>query len=494
MPAFDRPAPLSVVLFLATWLAVGFASGTLTLLGPVRWVTTAMRDSGASASIERVAVMGIIAAYVALSFVLSLWLTRSALQRGGWVRYAAPVLAWVAAAACLWLWMTPQLVNWFQPVQVDSVARFTFGPYPERERFEQLKEDGYTAVISLLHPAVVPFEPSLLARERELAAEFEIELIHAPMLPWLGDNAATLAQLKELASRTTGRFYVHCYLGRDRVGVVRALVERVSSAAVADMRTHVPYDFTFDRDSFERGPIIEVDDAVFLTPYPTDEEMFAFVLGGQFASVVSLLDPENPDDVQWIEKERTALADHHVPFSLQPVPWMRYSPQAARAAAEHVRGLPRPVLVHAFRSGGTAAEAFLTAYKTGLAPVSPASFEEQMAGGLARVLAPNVVVGPRPAGPEFGSFLRARGVRSIVYVGDATREEAKKDRIVAEREAGLAFHIVPADAARLAALVAIDGPWYIYGPELGQVQSQLDAHFGASRVVAQPVAAAAAGQ
>jgi len=213
MPESKRWTPSTVALFLCTWLAVGFASGTLTLLGPVRWVTTAMRDGGASAFAERLAVVAIIATYVLLSFIVSVALVKVAVRRGGWRRYAVPSGAWLAAAACLWLWMTPQLVNGLQPVQIDTVARFTFGPYPERERFEQLEADGFTAVVSLLHPAVVPFEPTLIARERKLAEEFGLEFIHAPMLPWLGDNAETLDLLRELAGRDNGRYYVHCYLG-----------------------------------------------------------------------------------------------------------------------------------------------------------------------------------------------------------------------------------------------------------------------------------------
>ena len=171
-PEFERPAPPTVALFLLTWLAVGFASGTLTLLGPVRWVTTAMRDGGAGALAERMTVVAIIVTYVALSFVASVMLTRMARNRSGWIRAAVAGVAWVAAGACLWLWMTPQLVNGLQPVQIDTVARFTFGPYPEREQLEQLKADGFTAVVSLLHPAVIPFEPTLLSRERALIAEF----------------------------------------------------------------------------------------------------------------------------------------------------------------------------------------------------------------------------------------------------------------------------------------------------------------------------------
>ena len=494
VPEFKRPAPLTVVLFLCTWLAVGFASGTLTLLGPVRWVTTAMRDGAASGLAERAAVVTIIAAYVSLSFLASVMLVRVTVRQVGWRRYAAPLGAWAAAAACLWLWMTPQLVNGLQPVQTETVARFTFGPYPERDRFEQLREDGFTAVVSLLHPAVVPFEPRLIARERALAKEFGIELIHAPMLPWVGDNAETLELLKGLAGRGTGRYYVHCYLGRDRVGTVRALIERMGEMAVADVRSHPPTEFEFDRRRFERGPIFEIDEAVFVAPYPTDEEMFKYVLGGYFATVVSLLDPDNPDDGQWIEKEQQILADYGVSFSLQPVPWMKYSPAAALAAAEYVRTLPRPVLVHAFRSEGVTADSFMIAYRSGLPPVSTISFEAQMERGQPHVVAANVVTGPRPVGPEFGSFLRSRGIRGIVYVGDGARPEARKDRNVAEQEAGLRFYVVPADVSRVTALVAVDGPWYVYGSGLTEIQSALAARFAGSLRQAPEVATAPAGR
>ena len=365
---------------------------------------------------------------------------------------------------------------------------------PELERLEKLKADGFTAVVSLLHPAVVPFEPTLLSRERALVAEFGLEFIHAPMLPWVGNNAETLALLRDLAGRTTGRYYVHCYLGRDRVGTVRALIERLGETAVAEVHAQPPADFEFDRDRFERGPIIEIDEGVFVTPYPTDEEMFRFVLGGSFASVVSLLDPGNPDDIQWIDKERKALADYGVPFSLQPVSWMDYSPAATLAAAEYVRSLPRPVLVHAFRSEGATAESFMMAYRSGLPPVSNASFEEEMVRGQPRVVAPNVVLGPRPGGPEFGSFLRARGIRSIIYVGDGSDDDARQDRIVAEREAALDFYAVPPDVGRVSALVSVDGPWYVYGPGLDQIQRDLETRFAGSLGLTHATATAAAGR
>jgi len=117
-----------------------------------------------------------------------------------------------------------------------------------------------------------------------------------------------------------------------------------------------------------------------------------------------------------------------------------------------------------------------------------------MEGGQPQVVAPNVVVGPRPAGPEFGSFLRARGIRGVVYVGDGDREEARLDRTVAEREAGLRFHAVPPEVGRVVALVAVDGPWYIYGSGLGRIQSGLVARFAGSLGHSQATASVAAGR
>jgi len=237
-----------------------------------------------------------------------------------------------------------------------------------------------------------------------------------------------------------------------------------------------------------------VDDDVFLSPYPTDEEMLDHLVDGTFAAVVSLLDPGNPDDRPWIDKERQILSDYGVPFSLQPISWMNYSPVAARAAADHVRTLPRPVLVHAFLSDGQAAEAFVLAYRSGLLPVSPMSFQEPMTGGQAQVIAPNVVMGPRPSGPEFGNYLRSRGIRAVVYVGDGARADAVHDRTVVAQEAAMPFHALPPEVGRIAALVAAEGPWYIYGPGLGQIQSALGARFAGSLGHAQATVITAAGR
>ncbi len=339
LPEFQRPTGRTLGLFAAIWLAVGFAAGTLTLLGPVRWATSALRGAGTSDMVEKAVVLTIIVAYVAASFVASLFISRWSLRQNSWRVAIGPAVAWSLALACVWAWMTPAVVNSFQPVQVESVARFTFGPYPERERFEQLRADGYTAVVSLLHPAVVPFEPQLIARERELAAEFGLEFIHAPMLPWIGDNGDSLDRIKELAGSDRGRYYVHCYLGRDRVGTVRALIERIATnTVVADFRPEMAVRAGFDKAAFERGEIVELEPGVFLSPYPTDEEMFKYFAGGYFAHVVSLLDPNNGPDLPGSRRsERCSRATVAFTLLLLPIDFRRLRPARGLQVARAIR-------------------------------------------------------------------------------------------------------------------------------------------------------------
>jgi len=53
-----------------------------------------------------------------------------------------------------------------EPFNDANRKQGNFGPYPTYEELRKLQDDGYTAVVSLLHPAVVPFEPKLISDER----------------------------------------------------------------------------------------------------------------------------------------------------------------------------------------------------------------------------------------------------------------------------------------------------------------------------------------
>jgi len=493
--------PARVSVFVFVWLMVGFASGTVTLLGPVRWLTGAMRSGGFSDGSERIAVLVVMAAYVASSFVLSLWTTRRvAATRRASVKAGVPVALLAVAGGAFWLWTSPDLVNSFQPVEITTVAHFTFGPYPDQERMQELVAEGYTGVISLLNPTAVPFEAVLLARERAAADEMGLELVHAPLLPWVGGNSASLEQIRQIASTHQGRYYVHCYLGRDRVGMAQRTIERAVPQARVDLsqRTFALASApAFVLGSFERGPIHEIDRGVWLTPFPTDDELLRYFVASDIGHVVSLLDPDNPDDVAWIAKESQILAEHAVSYENLPISWQAYSPEAALAAAEHVRGAPRPVLVHGFHSDSMPADAFRLAFAAGVPPIPPGMFDEPLQGGRARIVGVNVVVGSRPSGPEFGTVLFVRGIRSVMYLGDAARADARSDKIIVESETRMRWRALDPDSKVLLRTLSQGGPWYVYGPGLGVAQRRIEERFGPARarlLGPPPSASVAAGQ
>jgi len=470
-----------LLLFAFLWLLVGFSTGTSTLIGPVGWITRYGRARGWADGLENGLVIGIIAVYVIGSALVSLWLTRVVLRSPrGHIRIGVPAIALAAAAAALWLWMTPEVMGGGAAPQTRPGSSFTFGPYPTERRMVKLKREGYTAVISLLHPAVVPFEPKLLGEEKEAAERVGIEFIHVPMLPWVSDNTEALAHVEELARSGEGRYYVHCYLGQDRVRLLQRVVEGAEAHVSYELEARAQHGLE-GKKSFERGEIVELVDGVFLTPYPTDDEMMKYILPGTIPRVVSLLDPGPDNDRDKIDEEQKILESHGIAFTLLPVSTDPYDPERVRETAETVARMPRPLIVHSFLSAtsgrSASAESFLQAFRSNLPSLPPTFFKKPMEGGPVRVIAPNVAVGPRPSPEEFHDYLEDRGVRQIVFLGNAGSSAAQDDRAACE-EADLPFRTATANPAELIALVATGGPWYLYGPGLGAVETQIAKNLG----------------
>jgi len=477
-----------LVLFLSLWLAIGFSIGTATLLGPVRWVTTFCRDRSLSPGIEKGAVQIIIVLLVAVTATAALILARAvyASPRPE-VRYGLPLLAFAAAAGAVAIWMSPATLRGRSGGEVSAGLHFTFGPYPDADRLVALRREGYTAVVSLLHPAVIPFEPELLRQEKEAAARAGIEIIHLPMLPWVSDNAAALDRVRELARSGTGRYYVHCYLGMDRVQMVRRVVESVAGDATTETLTAGAS--IADVDRLERGAVVRLDERVWLGPYPTDEELLRFGAGRAGVRLVSLLDDRDPDDRAWLDKERTIATTYHLAWTGLPIHDDRFDAGAVLAAARAVRDLPGTILVHDFLStdSGRAAvaEAFLQAYRSGRPPLPPALFRAPLEDGAIDLVAPHVAIGPRPDPQEFAAALARRGVTQVLRLGGAAvggaRRAARNDRDdrAAAMAAGLRWEAV--DAATAAAVVRRlerGGPFYLYGDEPAGLRGAIQARFG----------------
>jgi protein tyrosine phosphatase (PTP) superfamily phosphohydrolase (DUF442 family) len=360
-----QPRPGGVILaFLYVWLMVGLFSGTAVLLGPAGWLSAAVQKAGWSEPAQGWALKALIALWFVATVPATIWMVR----RVFWgerrtVRVGIPLtmtaLALLAGAA----WMDPSRT--LAPMAGGSVAElrteggatFLFGPYPDRARLAQLKREGVVAVVSLQHPAV-PVEVPGIAEERRATRELGLLFVHAPMLPWVSNNEASLRVVRDLVRTGTGKYYVHCGLGRDRVTVVRHLVERMGGRQLAPASAVSALTFA-DRPrqaaageipsaNFERGMLAELQPGVWLIPHPNGTEMFGYMLAGQVKHVVSVLDPADPEQRSWMEEQRRAFGQFGVAATYLPVR-AGDTAQVARMV-ELVRRLPRPVAVIAPRT------------------------------------------------------------------------------------------------------------------------------------------------
>lgn len=359
----SEPVPRSVGLasrFLVMWVSSGFVIGTLLLLGPVRWYAVMCRRMEWTPGVERAGVGVMILLLILGSAAMSLRLARLSQNRGNSLKYALPTaLLMLAAGTCL-LWAHPSTMS-NSMGEEQTISQFTFGPYPTESRMRRLKATGFT-VVSLLNSAVVPFEPQLIAQEDKLAREIGVTIIHLPMLPWISGNHAALQRIRELAHDATRRYYVHCYLGKDRVQIVRRVVEEETGTR------HTSYSRARAlgvSTSFERGKVYALGSEGFLIPCPTDEELVGYILAGDTRAVVALLDPDDPQDRLLIEHEKHVLEEQGIRFLLIPARG-NPDPRVIGDAVREVRKLPHPFAVHAFftpESGKAPwAASFLKAY------------------------------------------------------------------------------------------------------------------------------------
>lgn len=307
------PHKFNGYIFLASiWLFTGFALGAVILLWPLRMWVNYIRDNNLSDTAEKAGVITLIALLIIISFRLSLGLFRWHVTRKKIIVTTLVFLLPLSSSAyALYLFMNPDIVN-KDTTKTEVTEKFTTGPYPTEEKIKELKDEGFTDVISLLHPAVVPFEPELLSREEILLQKYNMQLIKAPMLPWIADNSASLKIIEDVVKNGKGKYYVHCYLGKDRVNVVKNLIVRLSGSVKNENEESSR---TFEQmKHFERGDLFKIDSAVYMSPYPTDEEMLAFFLAGHIKTVVNLMDSTNEENKNWLEKEKTALETNGIVF------------------------------------------------------------------------------------------------------------------------------------------------------------------------------------
>jgi len=223
---------------------------------------------------------------------------------------------------------------------------FVLGAYPDLNELRKLKASGYTGVVSLLNELVVPAEPNLIREEEENTHKAGIPLIRIPLLPWVSVSNESILMIRKLAKDGKGKYYVHCYLGRDRVNVFRKIVmdmDPVDQSFQTKAVRHID-----DLTSFERGNYTKIGTGVYLIPYPTDDEFLGYILNGQIATVVSLLDPDNPQDTTLIAREKVILKRHGVKYVNLPVPDTRNLP-AIKNFTDSFPKISKPLVIHKFK-------------------------------------------------------------------------------------------------------------------------------------------------
>lgn len=348
---------------LGFWLCWGFALGTALLLGPLRSVVNYARSYGWSERKEDMAVIVLVVLLVVVSFLLARFSAKRALaefegRTSKIVHTAVPVLA---ALTALYILMNPSIVNADSGKITSLSSQFTIGPYPDKVKMEELKKEGYTALVSLLHPAVMPFEPKLLNEEQSNAADVGLELVSLPMLPWVSDNLSSIDSLRRFIKTAKGKYYIHCYLGKDRVNIARRVIEQ-EKGIMPEMEKGLQHRSLDTVHSFERGLVYKLDDGVFLTPMPTQEEYLGYVVASSFKHIVSLTDPGEPESKLANEKEEKWLATYEIPYK---VFYISQQEKEARMkqVIDSVKHLPKPLLIHSFRTSEPMAQQFLRLYK-----------------------------------------------------------------------------------------------------------------------------------
>jgi len=356
----------STFLFLFLWLCTGFALGTATLLGPVRWVVTWARERSFSEGVENGLVVGLILLLIAGSFGLARVATFRVLKaESAAVRWGLPGGIAALAVVALALFMNPRVLNEATGATTDaSHATFTFGSYPTEAELRTLKREGYVGVISLLHPAVTPFEPKLLRDEQAAGREVGIAIISIPMLPWVSKNQASIERLKAIAAHPKGRYYVHCYLGKDRVNVVKHLVSQTARTDESEPTESRSLD---EIARFERGPVVELSAGVYLTPFPTDEEYLGYVIAAGVRQVVSLMDTTDAEALERVRTERQLLRAHRIRLREFPVAEATSEAQLGPLFRE-LATMPRPVVIHRFFSDRDTEKRFVEAYRKSVQP------------------------------------------------------------------------------------------------------------------------------
>lgn len=299
---------------------VGMFVGTVVLVLLVRWILAGMEQLGWHQRAQNTVLIVVIVAYLILSWFIARALQRRMLATSNRaIRFGIPLAATALAVTTFWLWSNPGGVfaslagGSSSRLSMGSGAVWEFGRYPDTETLRRLKQEKITAVISLEHPGDL-VERQGIEEERRATRELGLRLIEAPMLPWVSNNQASLDLIRSIARKGTGRYYVHCGLGRDRVNLVKHMLEGMGARTVAAQGYMEGNFFNTRIPNFERGQLGTFGDDKWLVPYPDKHEMLGNILQGKSAHIILALDTTDAQQRQWWQEASALFKEYAIPY------------------------------------------------------------------------------------------------------------------------------------------------------------------------------------
>jgi len=330
MPA-PRIHPPTPARFFATfgyaWFVIGLFTGTVVLVFGVRGMLKIIQSFGWGQSAQNRILIGFILLFIVLSFMLARRVVKALYRHSARTRKIALAGLAVPALASMYAWSNPQrfLVSFAGATPTGSVQMagggptFLFGAYPDDARIRQLKQEGVGTIVSLQDPRVL-VELQGINEERKSAERAGIKLVQAPMLPWVSDNSASIALIRNLAVSGKGTYYVHCGLGRDRVNIARRVIESVAApvtvAATSDLKN--AEGFEKRTTPFGRGRLVRLAAQVWLIPMPNDAEFYAHIIQGVPGHVFLLLNPADETQAAWMLKAQREMKQYSITSTLIP--------------------------------------------------------------------------------------------------------------------------------------------------------------------------------
>jgi hypothetical protein len=316
--------------------------------------------------------------------------------------FGLPVLAAAAAGYAFrtFLQTDSSVIRFWQGEETAVSDRITLGPYPDYKMLVRLKQEGYVGVITLLSP-LVPFESVLLEEERVNGERAGIPIHSFPMLPWIRGNEKELAAIGQLVNSTSGRYYVHCYLGSHRVNLV--------SLYLTGLHQNVSVETL--KPSLERGPLFKyTKNRIVVGPMPTDDEWLELLR--RVDEVVSIMDPANPALQGPVEELRRLTGTFKVELTERPLNSSSPDPAAVAELTSYLTARDHVVYVLGHRHGNWT-WALDTALGGVMQPTERFGERQQFERGDLIYLSDRVVLGPIPLEDEV-VMLRRMGVREIV--------------------------------------------------------------------------------